>query len=62
MVERLENLCGVGNAPVVEIDHAHEPFKPLDLHRPGELGDGLDFGRERTDAKVVNGVAEEIDP
>ena len=61
MVERLEYLGGIGNAPMVEVHHANEAFKPLDLDRPGEVGDGSDLGQEGSDAEVVDGVAEEID-
>ena len=46
MVERLEYLGGIGNAPMVEIHHTNETFKPLDLDRPGEVGDGSDLGQE----------------
>ena len=60
MVERLEYLGGIGNAPMVEVHHANEAFKPPDLDRPGEVGDGSDLGREGSDAEVVDGVAEEI--
>ena len=46
---------------MVKIYHADEPFKRLNVDWLGEIGDGFDFGRKRSDAVVVYRVTKEVD-
>ena len=60
-MERLQSSSGVGDEPMIEVQHAEESFEGLDTARAREIHDAFDLARKRSDAISIYPVAEEID-